>query len=82
MDIPMYVTIENREVEERLEKIKGALREIEDAAAFISRRQPMLCQVPAPCNDRICVKNLTVLGVSALSSAQIERLETLLQEFV
>lgn len=78
---PIYAQLENKDLSERLDKVKSLIREIEQQTAFLGTRQPMLVAMPAPREDCICIGAITVCGVSALTAEQRQTLEALLTSF-
>ena len=78
---PIYAKIQNKDLSERLDKIKALLREIESQSAFISTMPPTLVAAPAPDTDYICVGNVIVCGTSTLSDMQRQKLVDLLSSF-
>ena len=81
MRTPIYVECENDALDERMERIKNLLREVERETAFLSTKGPMLYAVPAPGCDCISIGNITVYGVSDLNESEIKKMVALLEEF-
>ena len=79
--VPIYAEIKNKELSDKLDKVKGLIYEIEKETAFLIKNQPTLIAVPAPSDDVACIGDIYVCGISSLSPERREALVAMLQSF-